>query len=276
MNIKELASLDEFDAEVRSLEAPAADPTEYRSDLLYRGQANREWKLDTTLERFGGIDMGMVDYFRCISAVRPSIDAFTGRRHDIPTRDTYVDWLAKGIPHPKEFLAYEYFAYLRHHGFPSPLLDWSHSPYVAAYFAFAEKDPAASHVSIYAYREFAGMAKSFSSSKPYIHALGPYVDAHKRHFIQRSAYTVCMLKAEDKYASHEAAFTASDARDTEQDVLWRFDLPVSERTKVLAKLDLFNLNAFSLFATEESLMRTLAFRELEPQLLKAALNRKPA
>jgi hypothetical protein len=34
-------------------------------------------------------------------------------------------------------LGYKYFVCLRHYGFPSPLLDWSRSPYFAALFAFS-------------------------------------------------------------------------------------------------------------------------------------------
>ena len=45
--------------------------------------------------------------------------------------------------------------------------------------------------------------------------------------------------------------------------LWKFTIPSSERTKVLQLLDSMNLNAYSLFGSEESLMDTVAFRALE-------------
>lgn len=62
------------------------------------------------------------------------------------------------------------------------------------------------------------------------------------------------------FDKHEDVF----ARPTpDQDVLWRFNVPGTERTKVLRLLESHNLNAFSLFGSEESLMETLALRELE-------------
>jgi len=49
--------------------------------------------------------------------------------------------------------------------------------------------------------------------------------------------------------------------NTHQDLLWKFSIPTSEKFKVLRRLDLYNLNAFSLFSSEESLMQTMALRE---------------
>lgn len=45
--------------------------------------------------------------------------------------------------------------------------------------------------------------------------------------------------------------------------LWKFAIPSTEREKVLGLLDSMNLNAYSLFGDEESLMDTVALRALE-------------
>jgi len=45
--------------------------------------------------------------------------------------------------------------------------------------------------------------------------------------------------------------------------LVKFNIPSTERVKVLKFLDAFNLNAYSLFGSEESLMETIAIREFD-------------
>jgi hypothetical protein len=46
-----------------------------------------------------------------------------------------------------------------------------------------------------------------------------------------------------------------------QDFLWKFNIPSSERIALLRRLDEYNLNAFSLLDTEETLLETMWVRE---------------
>ncbi len=62
------------------------------------------------------------------------------------------------------------------------------------------------------------------------------------------------------YCNHEKYFTASSGED--QDYLSKYTLPGSIRNKVLRKLQSMNINAFTLFGSEEGLMDMLAFKEL--------------
>ncbi|MDD5319411.1 MAG: FRG domain-containing protein [Methylococcales bacterium] len=233
-------------------------------DVLFRGQSNSEWGLETTLERNFGENIGLEYYYQGVCIALPQIETYTGERWSITSYDEYINWVKKCRGDNRnfafDFLGYEFMAYLRHHGFPSPLLDWSRSPFVAAFFAFRHAKKG--KVSIYAYCEYPKQFKSGQSGKPLIRVLGPYIRSHKRHFQQQSWYTVCAMvqppiESEDSYyAKHESVF--SETND-EQDALWKFNLPASEREKVLRHLNRYNLNAFSLFGSEESLCETVGY-----------------
>ncbi len=248
----------------RELEDLRKDKGHHVSAPLFRGQADSEWKLETTLERTTQNTVLMEEYFRCIRSVRPAVASLTDKDWTLP-KDFDAD---QGKPAPPP--GYEFMIYLRHHGFPSPLLDWSRSPYVAAYFAFRSnqrrKDGS---VAIYAYVEYLGEMKSWSGTTPHISVGGPYVISHKRHYSQQCSYTICKKRLQSHgsqyaYASHEEV-----ARNNKlpQDRFTKFIFRQSERPKALDKLALMNITAFSLFGSEESLMETLGYAEIEKRIL---------
>jgi hypothetical protein len=230
--------------------------------LLFRGQSNSEWKLETTLERAAGAGVSLMNYFRKVSCCLPLVESFTDRQWNLPTYEDYLNsctvydnLIMKSVDKGLEF-----FVYLRHQGFPSPLLDWSRSLYVASFFAFKDARIENSHVSIFCYLETSGYGKCGGSDQPFIQTIGPYIRTHKRHHLQQSYYTRCIdyNDGDAQYVSHYAVF--NNGADG-QDHLWEFRIPVSEKFKVLTRLDMSNINAFSLFGSEESLMSTVAFRE---------------
>ena len=166
-------------------------------------------------------------------------------------------------PSKRGVTVWSYMVHLRHHGFPSPFLDWTRSPYVAAFFAFRRPIKDVKKVSICVYCK--DPDGGHSSSQPEIRILKKhYFPTHRRHFLQQCEYTICVQNRESEwlFVPHEEAFTLGGG-DLNYDVLWKFRLPTTERPKVLKLLDRSNINAFSLFQSEESLMETMAFRELD-------------
>ncbi len=246
----DLKTWEEFQTQVSQLDKVRSERKSatgrYVSEYLFRGQSDSLWSLKTTLERYTGRLLTLLEYYRVLCRAKPQIESFTDASWDkIPSLTEYTNQIgSEGYLPLGVFPAYEYFIYLRHFGFPSPLLDWTRSPYVAAYFA-----------------EYTTGQKYGGSNKPKITGLGPYVRGHRRHFQQQSQYTICTIHRDGKhcYARHDDAFAANSE---DQDELWRFDIPASERMNFLKRLEQHNITAFSLFGSEESLMETLSFREI--------------
>jgi hypothetical protein len=268
MKEKNLNDWEEFEEEIKRLENERRK-LEFRDIYLYRGHEKKSYHLETTLERYTDKKVSLKEYYSMIYRASYEIQSFGEDNWEIPSKSNFEDWLTESNGHMQHAWSrdfhriYSYMVYLRHYGFPSPLLDWTISPYIAAYFAFRNIIQKKEDVSIYIYLEKKREFKT-GGDDAYIRVMGPYIKTDQRHFIQQSRYTMCIMRepepqGEWHYAPHMDAFNRCDQN---QDILWKFNIPNNERLKVLKLLDRFNINAFSLFKSKESLMETMAFRQI--------------
>jgi len=236
----------------------------YGNNVLFRGQSNAKWTLQTTLERCRENSFSVDSYVHHAYLCVNEIESFTGKKWDIPS---WSDIQYAIEEHSGQFdvhlPVYDYLVYLRHYGFPSPFLDWTESPFIAAYFAYCEKQNA-DRIAMYAYIERPAGEKSWRGGVPFITLMEPYVTTNTRHFSQKARYTIA-TQFDKKHKSHifhqhEDAFAVTN---TIQDVLIKITIPSKERQKALYELSDYNINAFTLFQTEDALVKSLAIKELE-------------
>ena len=195
--------------------------------------------------------------YRCVN----EIESITRRPWKTPTySDTMKELQQKDDMFLGELPAYDYLIYLRHHGFPSPLLDWTESPYIAAYFAFSERRNAP-EVAVYAYIESVSRVRSGMEGAPSITVYGPYVTTDRRHFAQKTRFTTATewncTERKRYFCSHENVFRRNDAL---QDVLIKISIPSTARKEALMELSDYNITPYTLFHSEDSLIKSMELK----------------
>lgn len=102
---------------------------------LYRGHADPSWKLSSLFERW-------MERWRLSDPTR-NIRTLFGPHGPEAFQRVYLERFkdaATGMPglQTEGFSDGDWWALGRHHGLITPFLDWSYSPYIAAFFAFAD------------------------------------------------------------------------------------------------------------------------------------------
>jgi hypothetical protein len=192
-------------------------------EYVFRGHASEEWKLESTLKRKMSesgdkeIEQNILEAFQkhCL-----------GRRGHNPSGLSESEWWALG----------------RHFGLDTPLLDWSDSPYVAAFFAFNNENTDTENVVVWLLLKSINNNKGIQNlkSEHHIEFLTPYLDENARLINQRGLFvrTPNMMCITEWVESLEETDTVN---------LGRILIPRSEKDFALDSLDTMNINDFTLF-----------------------------
>lgn len=202
---------------------------------LYRGQ-KAQWRLRTTFHRSGRADL-----VRFLAEDIPNVY----RHLSVRTRHKF------NLKDPDENGAF--FNLLQHHGYPTPLLDWSYSPYVAAFFAYRdisrEEEAGAGpnrsvRVLILEERWRLEVNQIMQAARPYPHfSIAEFISLENERMIpQQSVSAITNVDDIESYLAGKAQEIGGG-----KPYLTAVDLPVSQRSVVFADLSHMGVTAGSLF-----------------------------
>ena len=227
---------------------PAA--TKYSTSYMFRGQRVLDWNLQSTLEqRNPKIPYSLQQYLEICSNAYASLTAKfpSGRTfpNDALEAKNWYDLVKMGAQPFNEILYI--ILELRHYGFPSPVLDWTSSEDVAAFFAYESSD-GTNDVIIFAYRKN-GLHSTFES-EPSIRVIRPHIGPLFRQSKQRAIHTICGTDTDDKLVFCPYESVLLDQTNSKDEVL-KFSLCGAHKDDVILQLRSAGITRETIYGNED-------------------------
>jgi hypothetical protein len=214
-----------------------------KSKYLYRGQ-KEPWRLQTSFHRKGRYRISEFTN-KDVKQLYKRLSAITSHYFDLNTPDQNGS----------------FFNLLQHHGYPTPLLDWSYSPFVSAFFAFRDLPQnfeGEGNARVYIFDN-----EAWQKKYPQIQHLDPpYPHLSVMEFIaidnprlvpQQAVTTVSNIVDIEAYLLQKSE---SDSAE----YLVAIDIPANERESVMRDLRFMGITAGSMFPSIDGVCEEL--REL--------------
>lgn len=211
-------------------------------DLIFRGQKDSTFRLTTNFHRQNRRELS-----RYVLEDVPTL-----QRHLTPLLNKKLNTLDDQEFGELLFLA-------QHHGFPTPLLDWSESPFVASYFAFQEvaKRPTTSGYSRIFILDWLkwkkigpGMVVTLDDPRPTFTPLYLQSRDNQRAFPQQALVTYSNVLRIENFIRHHEKLSGDK-------VLTIIDIPYSDRDQAMEELQIMGVTSASLFPGIDGICKAL-------------------
>lgn len=207
--------------------ASSLEPYEY----AFRGHADCAWRLRTSFHRTGRANLVRFST-EDMAALNRHLVGLTTSRFNLSDGSDYAAFLSL----------------VQHHGYPTPGLDWTQSPFVAAYFAFKDirsKDVRPDQkvrILILEAKKWNLLNRGAFLMPGFLHMtlVEPLALNNTRALPQQSLFGFTNISDLETYLEHAGRLKGIS-------YLTAIDLPVSERKSVMQDLALMGITAGSLF-----------------------------
>ena len=210
-------------------------------ELYFRGQSSNKQRLNTSFHRERRYDLLRYDNEACLK-LEQHINATSPRQYNRNNPSDFGPLLSLA----------------QHHGFPTPLLDWSKSPYIAAFFALENRPTDATggdNPRVYVFdamtwQQDTTQAYHIADPRPVITPREFTAHNNPRHLPQQSVHTYTNIEDLE-------AWIRLVEKETNKRYLTVIDIPRSERAFAMRDLEYMGVTAATLFPGLDGICRSL-------------------